>query len=368
MFFQLLLFVDERPSSPNNIRQIKAYLESLRPSIDFKLDVIEINRQPHLVEHFKLVATPALVKIAPAPRQTLTGSNLVEQLKKWLTKWQLASNSTSKKEQLPAELAESDSFSCSAELIQLSDEIFRLKQEKEELNSQLRFKDQVIAMLAHDLRSPLTAASIALETIELADRQQQQDKIEQLKAQLFKQAKRQFQIMNSMIGDLLQSSCIINGKLKLEPRRLDIRLLCEEANNQLQKRFRQKSQVFKQDIPQDLPLVYADRELIRQLLVNLLDNANKYTPEGGEIFLSVLHRTSQKIQVSIRDTGAGIPVEKQDSIFEGSFRLKRDEKQEGYGLGLAWCRKIVRAHYGQIWVDSSRERGSCFHFTLPVYK
>lgn len=81
MFFQLLLFVDERPSSPNNIRQIKAYLESLRPSIDFKLDVIEINRQPHLVEHFKLVATPALVKIAPAPRQTLTGSNLVEQLK-----------------------------------------------------------------------------------------------------------------------------------------------------------------------------------------------------------------------------------------------------------------------------------------------
>ncbi|WP_156114010.1 histidine kinase [Myxosarcina sp. GI1] len=368
MFFQLLLFVDERPSSLNNIRQITAHLENLKPNIDFKLDVIEINRQPHLVEHFKLVATPALVKITPAPRQTLTGSNLVEQLKQWLPKWMSLKRAVTEEDRLKLEQTNTDFFNCSIEVIELSDEIFRLKQEKEELASQLRFKDQIIAMLAHDLRSPLTAASIAVETIELADRQQQSDKSIKLKSQLFKQAKQQFKIANSMIADLLQSSRDLNGKLKVKPSQFDIRLLCEEANTQLQKRFRQKSQVFKLDIPQDLPLVHGDRELIRQLIINLLDNAIKYTPEAGEVSLSVLHRTSQKIQVSICDTGAGIPAEKQETIFEGSFRLKRDENEEGYGLGLAWCRQIVRAHYGQIWVDSSCDRGSSFHFMLPVYK
>jgi two-component system, OmpR family, clock-associated histidine kinase SasA len=108
--------------------------------------------------------------------------------------------------------------------------------------------------------------------------------------------------------------------------------------------------------------------LLRQLLVNLLDNATKYTPQGGQISLSVLHRTSQKVQVTVCDTGPGIPPEKQERIFEGHFRLERDEKQEGYGLGLALCRRIAQAHYGQIWVDSSPNRGSSFHFTLPVYR
>jgi two-component system clock-associated histidine kinase SasA len=105
---------------------------------------------------------------------------------------------------------------------------------------------------------------------------------------------------------------------------------------------------------------------VRQVIVNLLDNANKYTPEGGKISLSILHRTSQKIQVSVCDDGPGIPEEKREHIFEGHFRLQRDEAQEGYGLGLSLCRKVIRAHCGQIWVDSIFDRGSCFHFTLPV--
>ncbi|MFN7257382.1 MAG: ATP-binding protein, partial [Microcystis sp.] len=122
------------------------------------------------------------------------------------------------------------------------------------------------------------------------------------------------------------------------------------------------------DIPQDLPPVYADEELIRQVIINLLENGIKYTPAGGEITLSVLHRTTQKVQVSISDTGPGIPEEKQEHIFEGHVRLKRDEGKEGYGIGLSVCRKIIRAHYGQIWVDSVPDHGSSFHFTLPVYR
>ena len=121
------------------------------------------------------------------------------------------------------------------------------------------------------------------------------------------------------------------------------------------------------DIPKDLPYVYADPERIRQVLVNLLDNAIKYTPKGGKISVAGLHRTTQKVQFSIGDTGPGIPVENRDRIFENHFRLQRDEGTEGYGIGLCLCQRIIRAHYGQIWVDSAPNGGAWFHFTLPVY-
>ena len=80
---QLLLFIDRRSSSRERVQEIETYLTSLRSSYSFKLEVIEIEKQPHLVEFFKLVATPALVKMVPEPRQTLAGSNLVQQLERW---------------------------------------------------------------------------------------------------------------------------------------------------------------------------------------------------------------------------------------------------------------------------------------------
>ncbi len=365
---QLLLFVDERPTSQENIQRIRTYLQNLQAEHPFKLEIIEIGKQPHLVEHYKLVATPALVKIYPLPRQILAGSNLIDQLKKWWPRWQFA---TQHKQENGSKLDGSSSNSSigySAELIRLSDEIFSLQKEKEALLEQLRFKDQILAMLAHDLRSPLTAASIAVETLELSQDREDNQRTHQLRKQLFKQARKQFGIMNRMIGELLQASKSMSAQLRVQPRQLELHPLCSDIISQFANRLQKKSQLLKKDIPQDLPCVYADEELVRQAIVNLLDNAIKYTPEGGEICISILHRTSQKIQVSICDTGPGIPPEKQERIFEGHFRLQRDEQQEGYGLGLCMCRKIISAHYGQIWVDSSPDRGSCFHFTLPVYR
>ena len=370
---QLLLFIDERSTSQDNNKRIQTYLQKLKTEYDFCLNIIEIGEQPQLVEHFKLVATPALVKISPSPRQTLAGSNLIDQLEIWWPRWQeslqaLVKKNTSVDKKSSLSPSKINSIGYSAEIIRLSDEIFSLQKEKEELLEQLRFKDQILAMLAHDLRSPLTAASIAVETLELSHNQDDSEKIQRLRKQLFKQARKQFNVMNRMIGSLLQTSKSMSAKLKIEPYQLHLKPLCQEIISQFARQFQDKSQQLKDDIPQDLPPVYADEELIRQLIVNLLDNATKYTPQGGKISLSILHRTSQKIQVSICDTGPGIPLEKQERIFEGHFRLKRDEKKDGYGLGLAMCRKIVQAHYGQIWVDSSPEQGSCFHFTLPVYR
>jgi two-component system, OmpR family, clock-associated histidine kinase SasA len=368
---QLLLFVDERPSSQEIIQQIKNYLQSLQTSYNIDLRTFELAQEPHLVEHFKLIATPALVKIFPEPRQTLAGSNVVEQLKKWCPRWQLAIEQQIKDElerDTQARSPKLNDVGHAGEIIRLSDEVFRLKQDKEELLEQLKFKDRVLAMLAHDLRSPLTAASIAVETLELTQDRENNERTRQLKEQLYRQARKQFRIMNRIITEILQASKTMNGELGITNSQVFLQTLCEDILAQFAKQFQAKSQNVEKDIPQDLPPVYADAELIGQVLVNLLDNAWKYTPEGGKITVSVLHRTTQKIQVSVGDTGPGIPQEKRERIFEGHFRLKRDESKEGYGLGLSMCRQIVRAHYGQIWVESDRDRGSCFHFTLPTYR
>ncbi|MBD2500706.1 histidine kinase [Anabaena azotica] len=377
---QLLLFVDGRPQSKQQVQRIRAYLKDLQAEYHFELQIIDVGQQPYLAEHFKLVATPALIKVHPEPRQTLAGSNIITQLKNWWPRWQAAADAYVKlQEELQERVDDSrvvqpqsniNSVAVSAELIRLSDEIFHLKQEKEKLLEQLQFKDRVIAMLVHDLRNPLTAAAIAIETLqsnynpEIASFQRLKPA---LVVNLLKQARAQTKTIDKMIADLLQVGRGNDTEFTIIPQKTEIGLLCLEVLEELRDRCTAKAQKIETDIPQDLPCVYADPERIRQVLINLLDNAIKYTPEGGTISIAGLHRTTQKIQFSISDTGPGIPTENRERIFENHYRLERDEAKEGYGIGLSLCQRIIRAHYGQIWVDSNPHGGAWFHFTLPVY-
>ncbi|MEH2125460.1 histidine kinase [Nostoc sp.] len=378
---QLLLFVDGRPKSRQQVQRIRAYLKELQAEYSFELQTIDVGQQPYLAEHFKLVATPALIKIHPEPRQVLAGSNIIAQLKNWWPRWQAAVDAYLKlQEDLQERIDDTArvtspkstirSVAVSAELIRLSDEIFRLKQEKDNLQEQLQFKDRVIAMLAHDLRNPLTAAAIAIETLQ-SNYNLETGQFQRLKpsltAHLLKQARNQTKIIDRMIADLLQVGRGKDTEFPILPQKVQLGKLCLDVLEELCDRYTAKSQEVETDIPNDLPYVYADPERIRQVLVNLLDNAIKYTPEGGKISIAGLHRTTQKVQFSIGDTGPGIPVENRDRIFENHFRLQRDEGTEGYGIGLCLCQRIVLAHYGQIWVDSAPNNGAWFHFTLPVY-
>ncbi|NER00302.1 MAG: histidine kinase, partial [Cyanothece sp. SIO2G6] len=272
-------------------------------------------------------------------------------------------------EETQTSLASNTTIAYTRELIQLSDELFRSQQDKETLEAQLRFKDRLISMLAHDLRNPLTALSIALETLEMGsstDIEEQSKLKPDMQAQLLKHARTQTNAINRMITDILQAAKGSDRKFQIRPIELDLAYLFQDTLDCLASQFNAKSLRIQTDIPQDLPQVYADPDRVRQLLMNLLDNAAKYTPDSGKIHITALHRTTQTIQVSICDSGPGIPKENQERIFEDQFRLKRDEDTEGYGIGLSLCQRIVRAHYGQIWVDSAIGQGSCFHFTLPV--
>lgn len=369
---QLLLFVDQRPSSHEQLQRLLAYLEHLRSDYPFELEIVDVGQQPYLAEHFKLVATPALVKIHPPPRQTLAGSNLLSQLQDWWPRWKNSAEDYVKLHEWPSTNTQNTPcFADFAELIRLSEEIFRLKKEKEELQQQLQFKDRIIAMLAHDLRNPLTASLIALETLE------KNYNIETgfspkltpaLIMRLIKQARMQSLNIERLITDILQAAQGSCAELRILPKKLDLAVLCQDVIDCLKHRFETKSQELKTDIPNDLPFVYADPERVRQVLVNLLDNANKYTQEGGTIEICILHRTTQKVQVSVGDNGLGVPEEDREAIFEEHYRLKRDRDKEGYGIGLSLCQRIIRAHYGRIWVDSVAKGGSCFSFTLPVYR
>nr|WP_199306640.1 histidine kinase [Anabaena sphaerica] len=385
---QLLLFVDGRPKSRQQVQRIRSYLRELEAEYTFELQIIDVGQQPYLAEHFKLVATPALIKIHPEPQQTLAGSNIIAQLQNWWPRWQISVSACLKLQEDLQEVREDlqevrdenvrvtsptstiHSVAVSVELIKLSDEIFNLKQEKEKLQEQLQFKDRVMAMLAHDLRNPLTAASIAIETLQ-ANYNPEKGEFQRLKPamaeHLLKQARSQTRIIDRMIADLLQVGRGNDTEFPIIPQKLELGKLTYEVLEELRARYLAKAQKIETDIPQDLPSVYADPERIRQVLVNLLDNAIKYTPAGGIISLAGLHRTTQKVQFSIGDTGPGIPQENRDRIFENHFRLQRDQGTDGYGIGLALCQRIILAHYGQIWVDSTPQGGAWFHFTLPVY-
>ncbi len=379
---QLLLFVDGRPKSRQQVQRIRAYLKELRKEYNFELQIIDVGEQPYLAEHFKLVATPALVKIQPEPRQVIAGSNIIAQLKDWWPRWQASADTYLKVQQdLPEQIDDNSGVSSpqstihsvafSAELIKLSDEVFRLKQEKEKLQEQLLFKDRVIAMLAHDIRNPLTAAAIAIETLQSNYNVDIGAFNKRLKpamaAHLLKQARNQTKTIDRMIADLLQVGRSYDTSIPIIPQKMEIGEICFDVLAELRDRYIAKSQQIETDIPQDLPKIYADPERVRQVLINLLDNAIKYTPEGGKITIAGLHRTTQKVQITIGDTGPGIPPEKRTRIFEHHYRLQRDQAIDGYGIGLCLCQRIIQSHYGQIWVDSAPNGGAWFHFTLPVY-
>jgi two-component system, OmpR family, clock-associated histidine kinase SasA len=380
---QLLLFLDERATSYIYNQEIRDKLAVLNAEDAFELQIVDVGKQPDLAEHYRVIATPALLKLYPKPRQILAGSNLIDQIDNWWERWQeeLYSegsdflNNYGESENLDFQQSDqlllSDSHSYISKLIKLTDEVFTLKQEKEELLDRLKLQDRAMSVLAHDLRNPLTAAALALGTLEIIHNPQdyRANSLDPVKiARLIERARTQLQSIDRLVNDILQPRANTSTDLDLYPQKLDLTQLVTSVISQLDTQFQAKSQVVTTDIPQDIPSVYGDADKLRQVLVNLLDNAIKYTPDDGRIHISALHRTAQTIQVSIADTGLGIPKENQKRIFQDRQRLDRDLSQSGYGIGLAVCQQIVRAHYGQIWVESFPGKGSVFNFTLLVYR
>lgn len=222
-------------------------------------------------------------------------------------------------------------------------------------------KSDFVSTVSHELRTPLTSIKAYTATLRRGD----VDFNEQTRQQFLKVIEEETDRLTRLISDLLDMSRIDSGRMELKKREFDLLRLAEIVVEKL--RSQTSNHVIQMRAPHESMTVHADPDKIEQVFVNLVDNAVKYSPEGGKIVIS-LEMQRHLIKCSVSDQGVGIPVEHIPHIFEKFHRVDNRATREVYGtgLGLYLSKSIVEAHGGSIWVESDFGRGSTFHFTLPL--
>ncbi|MCK9594145.1 MAG: HAMP domain-containing sensor histidine kinase [Candidatus Omnitrophica bacterium] len=231
----------------------------------------------------------------------------------------------------------------------------------EEVKKISKRKSDFVSSVSHELRTPLTSikgyASILLAGklgVVPEEVHKRLDKINKHSDELVQ-----------FVNDLLDISRIESGKasMKLVPQGL--KAILEEISDMLSVLLKEKEISFSSELAPDLPEVLVDKEQIKRVFINLINNAIKYTPKG-KITVRVID-SGKQVQVDVSDTGCGIPENALETIFEEFYRVDSTLNQDikGTGLGLALVRNIIEAHKGKIWVKSKVGEGSTFSFTLP---
>ncbi len=224
----------------------------------------------------------------------------------------------------------------------------------------LATRNEFLGIVSHDLRGPLmTIAGVAA----LMDRQAPPDEIGQRMRAWAARVRRSVNVMERLIGDLLDFSSFEDGQLRVAAERLDIRSLVRGAIDAFQGIATAKNLSLEADLPEDPLVTQYDPHRMLQVLSNLIQNAIKFTPEGGSIRIRAV-RAGAFSQVSVCDTGVGIPESDLTEIFE-RFRQLNPSDHTGLGLGLYISQWIVEAHGGRIWAESHVGAGATLHFTLP---
>jgi signal transduction histidine kinase len=251
------------------------------------------------------------------------------------------------------------------ELLRAMEEL-RLREEESarlyrEAQEATRARDTVLAIVSHDLRSPLDAVFMGASF--LLDVGPAGVGAEVLEKQL-RLIQRSTQRANRLIEDLLDVTRIETGRLSIEPRAHDAAALLTEAHETIRLSAEEKAIQLEHQVSDGIPEVQADHDRILQVLCNLGTNAIKFTPEGGRVTLRAESSEGQ-IRFTVTDTGPGMPPEQLEHIF-GRFWQANHGDRRGVGLGLAIVKGIVEAHGGRIWAESELGKGSTFYFTIPA--
>ena len=239
----------------------------------------------------------------------------------------------------------------------------RIKQANKRLEELNTMKSYFISIANHELRTPLAIIKGYVDVIKgglLGDvNAKQRDKLEAISINIVH--------LDCLVDNILDLSKIESGDLELSLRKVDLRRIASSVVDDFAPIANERGVVLKTRFSRDIPKVRADADRLKQVLINLLDNALKFTGSGGKVFVSV-GKTRRYVVLKVVDTGVGIPKAKQAKIFKSFYQADstRKRKYKGVGLGLAICKSIVELHGGFIKVVSRVNKGTSVSVKLPI--
>lgn len=222
-------------------------------------------------------------------------------------------------------------------------------------------QNDLISMIYHDLRSPLANVVSSLDVLATMLPLEDDPSLRSLLDIAVRSTERIQRLTNA----LLDIRRLEAGQSVVHPHPFAPADLLQEAVETIQPMAETKKQEILLDLTGRLPDIQVDCDMIRRVLINLLENAIKYTPSESRVFVGA-RSSAPFVEMFVQDNGPGIPASERERIFDKFWRLHEKTEHRGYGLGLAYCRMAVEAHGGRIWVESEPGEGACFKFTLPM--
>jgi two-component system sensor histidine kinase KdpD len=237
--------------------------------------------------------------------------------------------------------------------------------QSEMLRNTEKLQTALLNSISHELRTPLASITGVLTSLSESEKAEQPENklTPETRIELIESAIDQARQLNRLVENLLDMTRLEAGAIHLNREPTDVQDLISTVTNQMAERL--EDHPFRLDLPGDIPLVAMDAVLIGQVLINLLDNACKYSSPGSPIIVSAKSNEDQII-ISIRDFGLGIPSEDLDRVFDKFYRVQHYNQIVGTGLGLSICKGIVEAHGGKIWAANNPDRGVTITFKIPV--
>ena len=228
-----------------------------------------------------------------------------------------------------------------------------------QLRRELERRIEFTRALVHELKTPLTSVLLSSEIL---THNLPEGPLSRLATTIYQGASN----LNERIDELLDLARGEQGMLKLKLSLVDPLQMLRALADEFAVIISSRGQTLILDLPPSLPKLWADAHRLRQVVLNLLSNASKFTPEEGRITLKARDEETRLV-IEVQDTGPGIAKEEQERLFEPYHRLESDrERFSGLGLGLALSKRLVELHGGKIWVESEPGKGSKFSFSLPL--
>ncbi|MEK6983590.1 MAG: HAMP domain-containing sensor histidine kinase [Nanoarchaeota archaeon] len=240
------------------------------------------------------------------------------------------------------------------------------KEEVEKVAKEMKrieiMKSDFSNIAAHELRTPIVPIIGFLERLLKSPRKFKLTKLVQKQLEIcLRNAKR----LDSLVDDILSVSKLESGEMKFSFKNLNLKKIINNVKADFSSLAKKKKVRLNLKLPSKLPEIKGDEQRISQVLTNLIENAFKFTNRGSVTILA--GKNGRKVVVQVKDTGIGIDQREIPKLFEEYFQIAPIEnKQIGTGLGLAICKKIIRKHNGEIWVESELGKGSSFYFALPI--